>query len=101
VDDGRKAVIIDLGNSISTTTPGGPMNTGLGRLALAALPANAPPVLLGEINYQAADWYTTTAGIQEFALTDDQLSLIAATPLGIVQIASWGQITPLIQENSL
>lgn len=101
VDEARKKIILDVGNSLSTTTPGGPMNPALGRLALAALPSQAPAALLGEIDYQSPDWYETTAGIEEFALTDEQLSLIATTPLGIVQIASWGQITALIQENSL
>lgn len=101
VDEDRKKIIVDVGNSLSTTTPGGPMNPALGRLALAALPSQAPPTLLGEIDYQAPDWYETTAGIEELALTDEQLNLIATTPLGIVQIASWGQLTPLIQENSL
>lgn len=101
VNEKRKTIIVDVGNSLSTTTPGGPMNPALGQLALAALPPNAPPVLIGAINYQAPDWYTTTAGIQEFALTDNQLSLIATTPLGIVQIAGWGQISTLIQENSI
>jgi hypothetical protein len=94
-------VTVDLGNSISTTTPGGPMNPQLGTLVLAALPPNASPSLIGEINYLDDDWYTTTAGIQEFALTDDQLKLIENNPLGIVQIASWGQINTLIQENSI
>lgn len=101
VNEDYKKVVIDVGNSISTTTPGGPMNDGLGQLALAALPPNNPPTLIGAINYQAQDWYATTAGIQEFALTDDQLGLIASNPLGIVQIASWGKIKPLIQENSI
>ncbi|HKP13618.1 MAG TPA: hypothetical protein VJZ91_15970, partial [Blastocatellia bacterium] len=101
VDEKRKVVTVDVGNSISTTTPGGPMNTALGRLALAALPQTAPRPLIGEINYQAQDWYTTTAGIEEFPLSEELLSLIANQPLGIVQIASWGKINPLIQENSL
>jgi hypothetical protein len=101
VDSGHKKVTVDLGNSISTTTPGGPMNPQLGTLVLAALPPNASPSLIGEINYLDDDWYTTTAGIQEFALTDDQLKLIENNPLGIVQIASWGQINTLIQENSI
>jgi len=101
IDYSSKRVLLDLGNSISTTTPGGPANPALGDLWLAILPPYAAPVTLGQINYSDTDWYTTTAGIQEFPLTDDQFELSENNPLGVVQMNSDGTLSqPLIQENS-
>jgi len=88
-------VLIDLGNSISTTTPGGPVNPALGNLQLAILPGNE---LLGMVNYQAPNWYPDTAGIQEFALEGFNVD---NSPLGIVQLNADGTISaPLLQEDS-
>ena len=101
VDDGRKSVLLDVGNSISTTTPGGPMNPALGDLRLAILPPYAAPVLLGQIKYLDKDWYQNSAGVSEFPLTPSQLAMVNNTPLGIVQTGSSGQISrPLLQENA-
>ena len=101
VDQACKRALLDLGNSISTTTPGGPVNPALGDLWLAILQPYAAPVLLGQINYGDAGWYTSTAGIQEFPLSDEQLELSENNPLGIVQLSPDGAISqPLIQENS-
>jgi hypothetical protein len=101
VDEKRMQVLLDLGNSISTTTPGGPVNPALGDLRLAILPQDAPPILLGKITYQDADWYQTTAGIQEFPITDEQLAQLGNTPLGIVRVGADGTISPpLLAENS-
>ena len=78
------------------------MNTdGLGNLALAVLlPGGAKPIL-GDINYQDSDWYTTTAGIQQFNLTDSELSAVEAHPLAIVRVNASGENEILIQENSI
>lgn len=98
VDDKRQVVLVDLGNSISTTTPGGPVNPALGNLQLAVLPGNFPPVLIGPVNYQAPNWYPDTAGIQEFPLNDLQVQNV---PLGIVQLSADETISaPLLQEDS-
>lgn len=95
VDDKRRVVLVDFGNSISTTTPGGPVNPALGNLQLAILPGKE---LIGPVNYQAPNWYPDTAGIQEFALNDLQVQNV---PLGIVQLNADGTISaPLLQEDS-
>ncbi|HKP12513.1 MAG TPA: hypothetical protein VJZ91_10400, partial [Blastocatellia bacterium] len=69
----------------------------------AIVPANAPPVILGDIKYSQSD-YDTTACIQEFALTDAQLGQIATTPVGVVQATAArggnpASTTVLLQEN--
>ncbi|MBV8203331.1 MAG: hypothetical protein JOZ15_22175, partial [Acidobacteria bacterium] len=74
VDDARAVALADLGNSLSTTTPGGPLNPALGSLQLAVLPAGKPPVLLGPVAYEAADWNMTTAGIVELPLSAEHLA---------------------------
>lgn len=95
VDDKRQVVLVDFGNSISTTTPGGPVNPALGNLQLAMLPGNE---LIGPVNYQAPNWYPDTAGIQEFALRDFHVN---NNQLGIVQLNADGTISaPLLQEDS-
>ncbi|HET8669609.1 MAG TPA: hypothetical protein VFM05_02990 [Candidatus Saccharimonadales bacterium] len=102
VEHDLKKIIVDVGNSISTTTPGGPMNTdGLGNLALAVLLPGGGMTILGDINYQGSDWYTTTAGIQEFNLTDPDLKAVEAYPLAIVRVKDSGENEILIQENSI
>jgi len=95
VDDKRQVVLVDFGNSISTTTPGGPVNPALGNLQLAVLPGNE---LIGPVNYQSSNWYPQTAGIQEFALQNFQ---VKNNPLAIVQLNPDGSISaPLLQEDS-
>ena len=98
VDDTRRVLLLDLGNSISTTTPGGPVNPALGDLQLAILPGGSAPILIGPVNYQAPNWYPDTAGIQEFSLQDFQVKNV---PLGIVQLDADGNVSPpLLQEDS-
>ena len=110
VDAKRRVVLLDLGNSIPTTTPGGPPPK-LGDLQLAILPRRRPPILLGKIKY-SGPLYTKTAFIQEFPVTAAQLQLLAETPLGVVQhnpsgaagSSKTGLLAPdavFLQENSL
>ena len=97
VDDQRQVLLLDLGNSISTTTPGGPVNPALGNLQLAMLPDGSPPVVIGPVNYQAPNWYPATAGIQEFPLSGLPVNSV---PLGIVQLLNDGSVSaPLLQED--
>jgi hypothetical protein len=77
------SLLLDLGNSIPTQSAGGPIVTNVGRLYAAALPANKPPVLLGEIEYQNPDWYTQTSGIVRLTLTADQIKIAQSSPLAI------------------
>jgi hypothetical protein len=99
VDEGHAVVQVDLGNSLSTTSPGGPLNPALGDLQLAVLAACGPPVLLGPVAYQAADWYTTTAGIVELPLSAERLAEVLAAPLALVQLGAAGEPAVLLREN--
>ncbi len=97
VEEKRALLQVDLGNSLSTTTPGGPLNPALGDLQLAVLAK--PPVLLGPVAYQGADWYTTTAGIVELQLSPEQLAAAKKAPLALVQIGAAGEPAVLLREN--
>ena len=78
-------LFVDLGNSLPTQSVAGPIVTNIGRLYAAALPASGPPVLLGEIEYQHANWYRQTSGIARLKLTPDQLKVAQSAPLAIAQ----------------
>ena len=95
VDKQRQKVIVDLGNSIPTTSPAGPP-PNLGTLQVAVIPPSGSPSILGKYDYSLAA-YQTNAGVQEFSATADQIKLLDSTPLGIVQIAKPGgsPIVPL------
>jgi hypothetical protein len=95
VDGNRQKVIVDLGNSIPSTTPQGPP-PDLGVLQVAIIPPEGSPSILGVYDYSLAT-YQTTAGVQEFSATTEQLKLVASTPLGIMQTTKPGQspVVPL------
>ena len=96
VEDG--VLRIDLGNSLPTESVGGPL-VDFGRIYAALLPADGPPVLLGEIDYTSPTWYRQTAGIVSLRLTPEQAGQAASTPLGVV---AWSDVTfsfaPLLAE---
>jgi len=97
VDAQRRLALFDLGNSIPTNAGGTP-DLPLGDLQAAIMPAEASPVLLGRIDTgQAA--YQATAGIQAFALSDQQVAQLDETPLGVVRMGPAGQTTTLLKEN--
>ena len=101
LDAATNRLTIDLGNSVSTTTPGGPVNPALGDLRVAVLPAQSQPVLLGQLNCLAPDWYTATAGIQDFDVPADQLDMVETNPLAVVQMDTSGAVAQtMIQENA-
>lgn len=103
VDTARRKVVVDLGNSIKAAHLRDETMEDLGLLELAVLPADGDPVLLGPLDYQAEDWYPTTAGIAEFppagTLSDHQLALLESNPLGIVAVPKSKLGHPLLQEN--
>jgi hypothetical protein len=94
VDPQAGCIYLDLGNALTTATPGGAINN-IGDLVLSvAEPAATPgwpagsPVVLGTIpatgtnGYaQTGTWYAQTAGVVVLPLTPDQLALIQAAPL--------------------
>lgn len=86
VDGKRGKVLIDLGNSIPTLSPGGPPLSTLGNLQLAIM-TSPNPTILGEYDYSQAA-YETTAGVQEFSATPDQLQTLSNTTLGVLQLGT-------------
>jgi len=88
---------VDLSNSLSTQSVGGPL-ADLQQLAVALIPPGQAPVLLGDVAYNNPDWYATTAGIATIRLTAEQQRLAENTPLAIVQIAG-PLITPVLSES--
>jgi hypothetical protein len=98
VDKVANCIFLDLGNALSTSSPGGPIND-LGDLSLFVDSAGGP-VTLGTIpatgsgGYTSVSWYTTTAGVVALPLTGTQLQDATAAPLTIkgnkgVSISEW------------
>jgi hypothetical protein len=108
VDEARRRVTVDLGNSLPLTTPNGPL-VNLGNLQLAILPAPpAPPPtlqpatpeepqLLGRVGNVA---YEKNAGIYELPLTDEQVKLLRSRQLGVVQTQPPAVTQQFLAENS-
>jgi hypothetical protein len=107
VDKAASCVLLDLGNALTTSTPGGPIND-IGDLTLQAYnplttPGNPAGTMipLGTIRAHGAsgyvgnaNWYNQTAGIVSLPLTSEQLKLVDASPLtltgsGTNAIAEW------------
>jgi hypothetical protein len=97
VDEGLGILLADLGNSLPTTAPGGPLQD-VGPLALAFVPPGSVPEPIATIPYLAAGWYEERAGIQPVPLTPGQLARAASTPIGVVQLGG-GAPVPLLAEN--
>lgn len=89
VDPIRQKLLVDLGNSIPTASPGGAPPADFGTLQLAVGPSGRSPVVLGEYDYSLPT-YQATAGVQEFSLTAEQLDALADTPLGVVRVPGQG-----------
>src|SRR5687768_2647535 len=80
VDEARKRVVIDLGNAIPETSPGGP-RVNLGTLKGRVTPSPpASPEDLGAIDYSQAR-YETTAGVEELTVTAAQIAILKSKPL--------------------
>lgn len=84
IDNERKLLFVDFGNSLPTIRAGGPLQD-IGPLQIGIMPAGGTPVLLGPINYLYQEWYEQQAGIQAFLLTDEQLELAQKSPLRVVK----------------
>jgi hypothetical protein len=81
VDEARGRIILDLGNALPTTEPGGPP-ASLGQLTLGYLAgASANPTPIGTIDYLAAGWYEKRAGVCEVPVDADRLAAIAGARL--------------------
>jgi Ferritin-like len=93
-----RTLTIDLGNSLATSSVGGPP-VDQGPLWAAMFPAGRAPVLLGEIHYREPGWYERTAGIVAVSLSADQATAVASAPIGVVQATgAWQQSPPFLSE---
>jgi hypothetical protein len=111
VDEQAGKIVLDLGNALPTSTPGGPM-IDLGTLALGypepptpgTTAGGVPPVLFGAIDYLRSGWYETTAGIVSFpkdrALTQSELAAVQQNPLALTTTAASGTTGTAISEAS-
>lgn len=109
VDPQRGKILLDLGNALHTTAPGGPIED-LGPITMAY---QQPPVSgqtfpqwvpLGSISYAGTGWYESTAGIVEFpiarSLTAEETEAIMKNPLALMLPGPGGSLAPAIQEAS-
>lgn len=103
VDERRRKVVLDLGNSLATTAPGGAILPAFEGIELAVLPDGAAALPLGRIDCLAEDWYARTAGVLEAParreLSDEELAAMAHAPLGVVRIGD-GKVEALLREAS-
>jgi len=107
VDVQAGKLVIDLGNSLPTNTPGGAISD-LGTLGLGyPVPPSTggggqAPVLLGVFNYSLPGWYETTAGLvtlpADRVLTQDELMAIQQSVLAVTATAANGSTTVAIAE---
>ncbi|HEX8600742.1 MAG TPA: hypothetical protein VF952_19770 [Chloroflexia bacterium] len=104
VDQQRGKVLLDLGNALPTTIPGGPLVT-VRPLSLGYADTDGNLVSLGSIPYSAHGWYETTAGIADLPtdrnLTPQELQAIATNPLVVLAGAQGStQLTATASEAS-
>jgi hypothetical protein len=94
-------VTVDLGNSLPTTSVGGPF-PAMGTLALALLPPDptASPRYVGEVPYSNPGWYASTAGIVSMRIPQDLLPHAGDTPLALLQqnAQTFAPYSPLLTE---
>jgi hypothetical protein len=75
---------LDLGNSLPTTSVGGPL-MDQGPLVLYTQDGDGNPVAIGQVDYTGNGWYGQTAGIVSFPLSQAQLACVQTQPLSLVQ----------------
>jgi hypothetical protein len=77
----RPTLHVDLGNSLTSVAPGGAWFDS-GRLDIVVL-ADQTTTLLRDVEYRAADWYTTTSGIVQVSLDHEQAALVGTHPIAV------------------
>lgn len=82
VDTTAGVIRLDLGNALRVDSSGTVMNMGALNLVVTPQGANAP-VVIGEIDYTAANWYQNTAGVVEVPLPTNLVAVVASNPLGL------------------
>lgn len=100
-------VLLDLGNALPTTQPGGSL-VNLGELSMVCqlqphgTSDSAQQLPLGPISYTEKGWYERTAGIAELPadrrLTTEELTAIATNPLALLLPGPGNRPTPAISE---
>lgn len=110
VDEKKHIVSADFGNSLQIINADGGL-VDIGPLTLAICKNQTPGVLaqiaqdqveiLGELNYQQADWYAQTAGIQEFDYSANPWAVanINSYPLLLLGTPANGAYPVKIQES--
>jgi len=109
-DDGM-SITADFGNSFQIPTADGGL-VNIGQVFLGVLKTNPPAiqttvdstqvVLIGEVGYQTAGWYTQTAGVQTFDLqsnTDAQQFLPTNPIVLLTPVQGSSTYTVLLQES--
>lgn len=87
---------IDLGNSLPTSTPGGPL-ADIGILSIGLKGAEVVP--LANIMYADPAWYSRNAGIVSIKLNAINMKSISNTPIQITATAVDGKVTTLLLED--
>lgn len=101
VDRAARRLSLDLGNSLPTSVPGGPISiAGYDQFQLQAAPPDGANVNLADLSFGGDDWYPRTAGIVDIILSDEALDQAARAPLAILANQSQGSgVSPLLREN--
>jgi hypothetical protein len=95
LDEESRTVFIDLGNSVPTTTSGGPL-IPLGPLRLAAL-VDETPHILAPLEGLEGDYYPSRSGIATVRLTPEQVATALTNRLVVVDASD--PPTQLLSEN--
>jgi hypothetical protein len=102
VDTQRRKLIADLGNALSTTLTGGPVNPSLG-LELGMLPKGSTFASLGTVTVGGDGWYEQTAGIVEVPpdrpLSTDEMTKLRTTPIALAGQSPTGSLSMLAKEG--
>jgi hypothetical protein len=86
VDARRRKLVVDLGNAIPETSPAGPRAPAGPLIAFIIFGGGTPSARLGTLQFDTAH-YLETAGVEEVALTAQQLTDIGAHRLVITDSA--------------
>lgn len=96
VDKARSRLVLDLGNSVPTSTPGGPFT-------VATLPVSVnvyrEAATVGEVDY-TLDHYQTYAGVFELPLTLQQVKAVQRLPLGITVVGTDGTTYRIVEPKN-
>jgi hypothetical protein len=93
IDTANRIILADFGNSLPTTSSGGPLRP-IGTIELGYLDGANTFHSIGPVPYQSPGWYTNTAGVQPFPLTTDQLTALTSSSVAVAQNGS-----AILQEN--